>query len=1025
MVFPHLYILNASAGTGKTRQLSLRYIKFLLSQRPNSDIKNILAITFTNKAANEMRERILDMLKNIALKTSYSQSILKELGIKDLEKASKIACRKIEEIILNYSDFYVKTIDSFVNSLLLASAFYLKLPPYAEILQDSQEFLEFILDELLETLNRDQNVFKLFKEFLRFYLEVEDKPSWYPKKDMLNIFIQFHNQENIRAKDIKTLFLEKDFLSLEKEIKEKIKEILSYIYEKNIFVEKKIIKLFEEALSFSFKEFLKSLKKIFDRLSTINLPQELEKKIKELKRLCSEYVDNFCLQRFNPYINIYKKFCEHLEEFKFKKKIIFLEELNKKANQFLKGDPAFIPEIYYRLSAVFYHFLIDEFQDTSILQWMNIFPLIDEAISKGGSLFYVGDRKQAIYRFRGGQAELFEEVKDYFKNRVEKIISKSLTKNFRSKENIVKFNNSIFNVKNLKTFLDNLELEQTYKNKLLEFYSDSEQEVLDTQDKKGGYVYLEQISAKDFQEYKDLVKEKLKELIEELEKRYLYSEIGILLRKNEDVREITEFLLELKKPVSSEQTLNIKENYLIREIISFLNFLLNNSDDLSFANFILGDIFLKESKLEFSELKRWLYKRERSVPLYKNFSKDFPSIWKKYIEEFLINYKILPLYDLLDLFFKKFKLLENFPTQEAFFMHFLELAKNKEDKINNLRDFLEEWEKIPLEELLLKISENLKGIRVMTIHKAKGLEFKVVILPQVTIDTQFYRKTQNRIFKETESSLHLISISKNFSELSSNIKKEYQKEYFYNILDELNTLYVAFTRASDELYAFFPKNIGRTKNVGIELFFKGKEKIELGEKSKRRPVEKEAPQEFIPKISDKPKIFSVNQIRLKDQLKSPQEVIKEINNENKLRGEIFHYILAHIKQIPSDYQKFLEDLVSQVCRIFSYSDSKGILSVLLKNFENQRFKDFFTMRAKIFTEKEITDKKGNLKRVDRLMITPKKIILIDFKSGENFSPEHLTQIKEYVDILKEIYPQQKITPYLIYLETATVKEVLI
>ncbi len=1019
MIFPYLYILNASAGAGKTYQLSLRYIKLLLSGNRYSEIRNILAITFTNKAANEMRQRVLEVLKKIALKAPGYQGILKELGVQDSERISYMARKKLEEILLNYSEFYVRTIDSFVNSLVLASAFYLKIPPHTEIMQDSIEFLEFILDELLEQIQQDYKLLSLFKEFLKFYLEIEGKMSWYPKRDILRLIIQFHNQENIRAKDIEIIKSKRNFLELEEKIRDEFSQLLLQIKDAG-FLTAKNSSLFFEKLTASTKEFLNSLKKFFDKISKLSLPQELTEKVEELKKMITLYVESFCIQRFIPYINIYKRFCNQLTDFKLKKRIIFLEELNRKANQLLKTDFSLIPEVYYRLSAVFYHFLIDEFQDTSILQWMNILPLIDEAISKGGSLFYVGDKKQAIYRFRGGNVELFEKVKEDFEGRVERIFSKSLRKNFRSKENIVKFNNSIFSVSNLENFLERLCLPSSYKNKILEVYRDCEQEFLETEEKKGGYVYLECIECKNSQEYFQLMKERLRELIEDLEKRYFYSDIGILLKKNEEVREITNFLIELNKPVDSEETVNIKENYLIKEIISFLNFLLRRSDSLWFAGFILGDIFLKQSKLNPCELREWLFKRDTDKPLYELFKRDFPSIWKYYIEEFLEKYEILPLYELVDLFLKKFKVLYNFSNQEAFFMHFLELIKDKEDKINNLRDFLEWWNTSQGPDFLLKISENLKGIKVMTIHKAKGLEFKVIILPKVVIETQIHLKTQNRVFKETQNSLYFMNISKTLSEFSLSLKEEYQKEYFYNLLDELNILYVAFTRASCELYAFFPKNVGRSRNIGTYLFFQDeKNRKEKGQKFKKMKKEKKEIFFKKPQIVVRREPFFY---RLKDQLLSSQELVKEMISQSKLRGQIIHHVLSYVKKLPSRYEKFLENLTFKVCRLYNYSYPEQILSVLLKNFQNPKFKEFFVLEGEIFTEKEMVDSQGNLKRCDRLIIAPSRIILIDFKSGEEFSTEHIIQIREYATILKEIY-FRGIESYLVYLDTGKIKRV--
>ncbi|MCX7911243.1 MAG: UvrD-helicase domain-containing protein, partial [Endomicrobia bacterium] len=240
------------------------------------------------------------------------------------------------------------------------------------------------------------------------------------------------------------------------------------------------------------------------------------------------------------------------------KNIIFLEELNNLFNKIISYE--ILPEIYLRLSARIYHYLIDEFQDTNILQWKNLYPLIYESISSQGTLFIVGDKKQSIYRFRGGEPKLFDKIEtDYFAHYG--CYRDYLTQNYRSKKSIVEFNNIIFSQENLERFcksLENVENIQDIISEIENVYSNTKQEYVKNESEKEtvGYVYGELVDIPKDQEYEDMIKPKLINLINKLiSQKYNYSDISILLRTNSEVRTITEWLIQENIPVESEQTL--------------------------------------------------------------------------------------------------------------------------------------------------------------------------------------------------------------------------------------------------------------------------------------------------------------------------------------------------------------------------------------------------------------------------------------------------------------------------------------
>jgi len=997
MRHPVLSILRASAGSGKTYQLSLRYIKLLLFHK-DLNINNILAITFTNKAANEMRSRILEFLKKISLDFE-AEDIFKNLGVKDKFFIKKRASQILDYIINNYSEFHVKTIDSFVNSLIVASSLHLKIAPYTQIMQDSQQYLEYIVDRILEEIPFNPSLSRLIDTFLNYYMSVEEKTSWRPKIDILKIIQELHFKENIHFKEFK-INQSESLERLREDIQNKMRDVA--------FIDRKIKEVILKDLKN--REFLEKVLNVFNKYQSQISP--------DLKKSIAKFTEVYSSERFKAYIMLFRECQKLLDAFKRSRKIIFLEELNKQAWQLFRKGEEFLPEIYYRFATVFYHYLIDEFQDTSHLQWDNIFPLIEEALSCGGSLFYVGDRKQAIYRFRGGEVELFEKVKKIFKDRVY-IEEDILNINRRSAQVIVELNNRAFSSENIRNFLKDLRVPIKGEDidKILHVFKDSSQKCFR---KEKGYIYLEIIDNTTKEDYWEKLTQYLYQLFEDFKKRVNYNDIGILTRSNDEAIKISDLLIERNVPVESEKTLSLKENSLIREIIDFLKFLVYPRSDLCFLGFVCGQIFCKATNLEASEILKWTWNHKHSGPLYLKFKQTWPQIYKEFLEPFLEEVQIVPCYELINLIFKKYRVLSNFSYNEAFFMRLLEIVYIQQEQFYlDTVKFLEWYENASYEDLSLKLPVLGKGVKVMTIHKAKGLEFKIVVLPMVNFDitTRF----RGRIFFEDQEQLWLLNINKSMLSVSSKLKDIYTQELYRSILDELNTLYVAFTRARDELYAFFPRRFLRRKNPFINLFFPEEKRIiEKGCKISAHKEEIKIKRED--EILDNH--FEEVKIHFQSQTTSFKEVIDNFTHRAIYRGEVAHKILSLIKSIPSvfPWDHFLENLSKSVCFVYGYKDWEKIYDLLIKNFSNAQFRKFFQTEGKIFTEKELVDSKGDIKRVDRLIFKDEEIILIDFKTGSP-SSEDITQIKEYSQILKEIFPDKKIKVYLSYLKDCQIKEV--
>ena len=296
----------------------------------------------------------------------------------------------------------------------------------------------------------------------------------------------------------------------------------------------------------------------------------------EIKDNISVLREDEAFSLFNCYIDIFNSTALFFREFSQEEDIIFLPELNSRMSGLFSSEEALItvPELYYRLAAVFRHFLIDEFQDTSLLQWKNLFPMVEEALSSGGSLFYVGDKKQAIYRFRGGDAYLMERIGAGLKHF--NLKEEFLSRNYRSQKEIVEFNNRVFSRENILNFLgqvtcgdkDGFELEVEDRDEIAGVFKEAKQEY--SKEKQGGRVSFELVGAGEGQaDTEDIIKEKTISLIKKLRKRFECQDIAVLARSNNEVERISSWLIAEGLPVESEKTLNIAENHRIKELTAF------------------------------------------------------------------------------------------------------------------------------------------------------------------------------------------------------------------------------------------------------------------------------------------------------------------------------------------------------------------------------------------------------------------------------------------------------------------------
>ena len=1009
--FPRILAMAASAGSGKTRALSERYTTLLLEPAIGALPRNILAITFTNKATGEMKDKIILSLKEKAL----SDSPLR-----------RSANEKLEELLIKYSDLKVQTIDSFLASIVKSSALELGLSPQLEVIPESTSHLNLVLDVLFARIRpgaqgKDKEITGRFSSLLHELLQTDPEIDWNIKQVILKNIIELKRGISTGQK-LKGVFSYKDADKYRKEIEKSVKAFLKRHGDALNFKEpftKAVHRLLKE------REFQPWESKMLLKKSAAELCKKgsiigsaFEEAWEKIRRNISSLVEITAHCHFAPFVNFFTLFEETMEALKNQERVVFIEELSARLKAFLASGGA-VPEIYFHLGDRISHFLIDEFQDTSRLQWESLFPLIEEALSKGGSFFYVGDKKQSIYEFRGADASLFDEAKSAFpsveKGNIEEIFPE---KNYRSRKNIVSFINKTFSTKNLTLWTEYSGISEQLPEFSVGTYTHSRQ----LSQKEGGLVRVEKISFEEplgKEELDTKVGERLIELIQEdITRRFSPRDIAILVRKNTEASWVTRTLSGVGIPVASEKTLNISSNYLVQEIISLLSFLETPPDDLSFACFISGDVFLKCSGLSREDIFSFLLHNRRSrSPLYVVFRDRFPNIWEEFLEEYFQAVGFLPSYDLVCRILRKYDVFQNFASDEGFFYQLLEVIKiSEEEGDGTLKAFLALWRSGDLsavpstaqagekkEGFQVILPEYTDAVKVMTIHAAKGLGFPVVIIPFAYLD----KKPIQEVYRKEGNDSVPYRLHRDYRNASPMLEELYREKFDSQLLNEINTFYVAVSRAETELYIFLPEYKSMAGKLPPPIITT-ESVLEFGSPltlTTPAPEKKKAP--FIPPYVSEWH-HKLHRPHIKEYEPRPHQ--EKMARE---RGVLAHKFLSRIERLPSNWEKEIEELTSRLAE-----GEKEIAPLIKRLLSEEEFQRWFLLsnNVRVFPELEIADSNGAIHRIDRLLVFERSAVLIEFKCGEERSEEHKKQVITYLKLLSEVFPDKNIEGWLIYVD---------
>ncbi len=1024
-------IYDASAGSGKTYALVKEYLKIILSASKNDAYRNILAITFTNKAVHEMKSRIVGSLSEFTkefpeIPNQKAQDLMLDLSI-DLElsipqiktKAQSI----IKHIIHNYAAFDISTIDKFTHKVIRAFAHDLNLPVTFEVTLDTENLLTEAVDALIAQAGEDAILTKLLIDFT--LEKADDDKSWDISQEIFStgkLVLNENNREEISQFQDKSI---EDFGI----IKTKLKNACELLAEESSILAKSIFSIIEQngidQKSFSAGHFPNHLATIqLKKFNNANKKYHEFDDIKILKAAKDRDSIESVIPEFLSILElIYKKY-EKYDFYKaFLKNITPLSLLNTISNEFAKiqkeqntlsisefnaiihseiqNQPA--PFIYERLGERYRHFFIDEFQDTSEMQWQNLIPLIDNALSgeiegEKGTLMIVGDPKQSIYRWRGGKAEQFIELskdKNPFNNPDKKLFT--LGTNYRSYSEVVEFNNDFF--KFLSNEFTDLDYKDLYKNH-------SHQK---NNEKSGGYVNISFIpKAEAKKEDEELVEKEAQFLAATLatiqkvkSQGFEYQEIVILTRKRKQGIAVANYLTEQGIPLLSSETLLIQNATEVKFIINLLKYLRNPSDSESKALFLhyfsehhqdqmsVHD-FIKtgmEIKQE-SAFEKWLEQFEIALP--------FKNIRKK------------SLYETVEIIVSKFVHLN---TNNAYVHYFLDLVLERDVRTQSgISDFLNYWDKNS-EKFSIPSPEGKNAVRIMTIHKSKGLEFPVVIMPFAEED--YVKKPKDKLWLDSENDdlglpKVLIDNTKSVEGFGANAALVFGQKKQEELLDNINVLYVALTRAEEQLYVISqvvePNDQGNYPYNMASFFIKFLENLrvydanklafEFGSSAKKsKEIEPTNSIITIPKIGEimDPKRIKISQREALMWGTHQQEAIEF--------GNTIHEILSYINtknDIDLALTKALES------GIITSKQSAIVFKTLQEIVGHADLSYYFSSENKVLNEQTIIQHEGKISKPDRMVFgTNNEVFLLDYKTGAHQSKYQL-QLENYQNAIEKM-----------------------
>ena len=1023
-----LTIYSASAGTGKTHTLTGKYLSLLFKGKEQH--RRVLAVTFTNKATAEMKSRIIKELFFLADdRPSGFMALLSENGKKNEVEIRDHARKVLITILHDYSAFNISTIDRFFQQTIRAFTREIGLQGNYQIEMDEDQMMEDAVESLLSDLGKSENI-ALMDWLIRFTEDkIEEGGGWDIRRDIIKLGKQlFKETYKLYSGDIQKEIMQKDLLLIYRD--ELYKIVQSTRNTAKELGEKGVLLMEQYGLSPS--DFIRGSKSpffYFERLANGDMREpkatfcalvdyvegymtrtaSYEKKraaerlykngmndiIRGIVSLFYNLTDYYTASEItrNFYaLGILTDLSQHIAKWREDNNKMLIADTTELLNKVIDGSE--IPFVYEKTGTRIENYMIDEFQDTSSMQWSNFRPLLKDSLDSGNSNLIVGDVKQSIYRFRNSDWTLLDhKVRDCFKNRV---LDENLDVNWRSCRNIVEFNNMLFDA--IPSILQNsyneeveestlsAEEKEQYGSRIISAYKNSRQLVSKPFVDKDGHVKVQFLSDNEEQTWKEQSMVQLPHIVEQLQDNgYELRDIAILTRTSAEGLLAAETLLEYREShpgskykydIISEDSLTVSSSISVVWMIELLKYLNQPDSNRKFMAEMTYDILRRKKQ---SSVPEGTFK----TPVYEGSS----------------------LYELVESLYRQYE--DDFPENELVFIQaFLDMVSEySSNNIADTRHFLEWWdEKGCKKKIITPDSQN--AIRIMTIHKSKGLGFKVVILPFA--EWKIDQKDAILWCKPAKAPFNKISlIPVKYSKALKNtiFAENYFDEKLHSYMDNLNTLYVALTRAKEELIITAPQP--KTNAITVTglllngLLTDNEYKYDAETCSYERGAwwqpSVDATQSETEELPMK-RFHSVspdNRMQLKLRHNG-----SFFDDEKRKYGLLMHDILSSIEKhkdiAPAVTLKYLSGEIN--------SDEATSLKGRLTSITTEsNVKHWFDGSMKVMNEAEILFGSGQSRRPDRIMIDESNnVTVVDYKFGEQKEKYHQSQIKKYMSLIREM-----------------------
>ena len=1069
-----LNIYRASAGSGKTYRLTQDYIHLLFQPQKEREHRRILAVTFTNKATDEMKSRILKELHALAQgeKSDYRAGLMEKFRM-DETSVNERAKHILTAILHDYSSFSISTIDKFFQQVIRSFARDIGVHGGYNLELDSSSTLEQSVDNLFLDLSKVEN--KQLLQWLTQFAEerIEQSENWNMRGNIMELGKEvFKESYQHKAEDTNKKLHEREFLAnyrkslrqiktdFEAKVKQTATDALNIIAQNGLMTDsfkggsrsamKTLDKLYKGGMEVSatFLTLAEDINNCYAKSTPQNtisaiesafsggLQQRLAKLTELLQIDIITYNSALLVLKHINTLGILSDLAVQIKKLTDEQNTMLISDTNLLLNKIIDNSDA--PFVYEKTGIQIDNFMIDEFQDTSTLQWKNFQPLLDNSLSAGKFNLVVGDVKQSIYRWRNSDWKLLDEqiLTDF---RSEQIHEENLETNWRSDRNIVDFNNSFFYRaaqllqsklnENLKAVLPVYPELEALTHKIEHAYANIHQKVADKA--AIGRVQVTFIARDENEEgWKAESLNRLPVMLEDLQDRgYRPGDICILVRKNEEEQQVIHRLLNYKttpeaKPetcydIMGNEGLLIGAAASVRFVLGIMQLFVNPTDSIQQTIVNYEYARGKQNKTENEALNACF----STVPKEEN---TFSPLFSFNENEQLQSLQHSSLYDMVEEIISLFGV-GAWHNEAVFVQAFQDVVfRFSNNKTADLNSFLTWWKKNGQKQCI-STPDNQNAMRIMTVHKSKGLDFKVVIMPFCDWDVD--SRMRNILWCEPTvapfNELPLLPIEYGSKLGQSIFAENYFDEQMHQYIDSLNVAYVAFTRAKNELICLAPapkKEVegldkinslsvlltacfqGNTPGLDAEIIpltasYNDEMKVfELGEPT--RAVYHDKPNDDInEKVNVYPSVSSSDRLRIRHQSADYWLESQNLTDSRLNYGIIMHDILQQITH-KSDQPKAILDLVRSG-RI-SEKESKTVEEELQHFWNLPETESWFATHVRVLNETTILIPTGEQYRPDRVLIKGNEATVVDYKFGDKESETYLQQVQHYMNLITEM-----------------------